>query len=163
MKKNNEIINEVSNAVINEGKNNNRTLSELQVRNNKIFDAYTGESVSVQSELSACVERAKFTAIVSYVTSTLGVDDKRVIALQRAMDVNDNEYREQCATTKDTTSVEWFVGRCFSCSLTDIAKVVTAALGGQKKSEKAILKELHKFIVDSHLLDLDFLKTLKVV
>lgn len=155
MNKNNTTI-VISNAVINSGKNRNRSLSELQVRNNKIYDAYSGESASVQYELSACVERAKFSSIVSYVTATLGDDDKRVMALRRAMDVNDSDYRERCATTKDTTSVEWFVGRCFAGSLTDIAKVVTAALGGQKKSEKAMLKELHKFVIDSHLLDLDF-------
>lgn len=155
MKGNNATI-VISNDVINAGKNRNRTLSDLQVKNNKIYDAYTGESVSVQSELSACVERAKFSAIVSYVSATLGDTDKRVIALKRALDTNNTDYREQCATTKDTTSVEWFVGRCFACSLTDIAKVVTAALGGQKKSEKAMLKELHKCLVDSHLLDLDF-------
>ena len=155
MKENNTTI-VISNDVINAGKNRNRTLSDLQLKNNKIYDAYTGVSVSIQSELSACVERAKFSAIATYVTATLGDSDKRVIALKRAMDVNDTGYREQCATTKDTTSIEWFVGRCFACSLTDIAKVVTAALGGQKKSEKAMLKELHKFIIDSHLLDLDF-------
>lgn len=155
MKENNTTI-VISNDVINAGKNRNRTLSELQLKNNKIYDSYTGESVSVQGELRACVERAKFTAIVAYVNATLGDTDKRVEALRRAMDVNSMDYREKCATTKDTTSVEWFVGRCFACSLSDIAKVVTAALGGHKKSEKAMLKELHKFIVDSHLLDLDF-------
>lgn len=154
--KDNNTISVISNDIINAGKNRTRTLSELQLKNNKIYESYTGESVSVQSELSACVERAKFTSIVAYVSTTLGDADKRVIALKRAMDVTNSDYRGQCATTKDTTSVEWFVGRCFAGSLTDIAKVVTAALGGQKKSEKAMLKELHRYILDSHLLDLEF-------
>lgn len=160
MKENNTTI-VISNDVINSGKNRNRTLSDLQMKNNKIYDAYTGESLSVQSELGACVERAKFASIVTYVSSTLGESDKRVIALKRAMDVTDSGYREQCATTKDTTSVEWFVGRCFACALGDIAKVVTAALGGQKNRKRGCLKSCTNTYLIRICLIWTFLRTRK--
>ena len=149
-------------------KENNITLQAINVACNKtrhqsegakkiaeIAKKYAADvDTDINAELAGTVRLAKVRAIIAYVNAKIGVaDSPYIVAIDKAL--NDDVYAQLCASTTDVTSVEWFVGRVFAASTSDVADVLKKILGSQVKSLGKQIKRLANCIANSGMYDAD--------
>lgn len=148
---------EITLRAINVASNKNRKESESTKKIAEIAKKYANDiDKDINAELSNTIRLAKVRAIVAYVNAVLGNNNAYTDAITKALE--DSNFAELCANTTDTTSVEWFVGRVFAGSISDVANVLKKVLGSQIKSMGKQIKRMANGIANSDMwLDTDFL------
>lgn len=145
MKQSNEITMESIVAAA----NRNRVMDENCKKISQILEKYRYEiGKDVRRELADTVRLAEVKAIIAYVRETL--EDMRYIeSIEKALD--NEEYAHICATTTDTTSVEWVTGRVMAGATSDVASVIEKVMGSSLKRMAVQMKKMAAGIVASRM------------
>lgn len=157
-KKKNKIMKEkeITLQAINIASNRNRRESESTKKIAEIVKKYANDiDKDINAELSSTIRLAKVKAIIAYVNAILGNRNAYTDAIAKALE--DGNFATLCANTTDVTSVEWFIGRVFSGSISDVANVLKKVLGSQVKSLGKQIKRMANGIANSGMWqDTDF-------
>lgn len=144
--------NEVTITTARAAANSNRHMNENEKKTAAILDKYKDcVKRDISRELSDTLYLAKVRASIAYVSSVLGEDSKYTQSIERAL--TDSDFANACATTTDTSSVEWFVGRVMSGSTGDVAKVLRNVLGASLRAVGLQMKRLCTAICSGGLYD----------
>ena len=156
---------EITLQAINIASNKNRKESESTKKIAEIAKKYANDiDKDINTELSNTIRLAKVRAIVAYVNATLGNGNGNAYTGAITKALEDSNFAELCANTTDITSVEWFVGRVFAGSISDVANVLKKVLGSQIKSLGKQIKRMANGIANSGMWqDTDFLGANKSV
>lgn len=132
----------ITSEILRSGKNSNKVMNAYTAKANAILDKYREDdnNTTIGKTLSDVIALAKFNAVLDFVSRTLGDSSPYVKAIEKSF--TDDSYRDACANTKDTSSIEWFVGRVYAGKSTDIGNVISRILGSAAKKRGLQIKRL---------------------